>query len=78
MTGDDKPAKFKDHEGPLPLKRSGPDMSKSIAIPVKSRQSSTTSLTEQRNFGNIKPVTDINWNHEAVLYVSSISLATIS
>ena len=69
VTGNDQTAKFKDQEGPLPLKRSGPDMSRSIAIPMKSRQSSTTSLTEQRNFRNSKQVTDIKWDHEAVLYV---------
>ena len=70
VVGNDQPAKFKDVEGALPLKRAAPDMGRSIAIPMKSRQSSTTSLSDQKNFKNGRQVTEPTWNHEAVLYVS--------
>lgn len=42
------------------------DMGRSMAIPMKSRQSSTTSLKDQKEFKNGR-VTDPIWNHEGVL-----------
>ena len=53
--------------GGVPFKRSGSDMGKSMAIPMKSRQSSTTSLSDQKNFKNGRQVTDPKWEHEATL-----------
>lgn len=52
--------------GGLPIKRSGSDMGRWMAIPMKSRQSSTTSLNEHKEFRNGR-VTDPKWDHEAVL-----------
>ena len=54
--------------GGVPIKRSGSDMGRSIAIPMKSRQSSTTSLSDQKKFKTGRQVTDPNWDHEAILY----------
>ena len=54
--------------GGLPIKRSGSDMGRSMAIPMKSRQSSTTSLSDQKKFRTGRQVTDPSWDHEAILY----------
>lgn len=54
--------------GGVPIKHSGSDMGRSIAIPMKSRQSSTTSLSDQKKFKTGRQVTDPNWDHEAILY----------
>jgi len=51
----------------VPIKRSGSDMARSMAIPMKSRQSSTTSLSDQKNFRHGRQVTDPQWDHEATL-----------
>ena len=59
----------KGREEGLPIKRSGSDMGRSMAIPMKSRQSSTTSLSDQKNFKSGRQVTDPSWEHEATLYV---------
>ena len=53
--------------GGVPIKRSGSDMGRSIAIPMKSRQNSTTSLTDQKSIKTGKQVTDPKWDHEATL-----------
>ncbi|KAL9125850.1 MAG: hypothetical protein Q9217_005005 [Psora testacea] len=66
----DVKAKGKDSEGGVPIKRGVNDMSRSMAIPMKSRQSSTTSLSDQKNFRNGRQVTDTRWDHEAVFDVS--------
>ena len=58
--------------GGVPIRKSGSDMGRSMAIPMKSRQSSTTSLSDQKDFKGGKNVTDPTWNHEAVLCVSLI------
>ena len=42
------------------------EMGRSMAIPMKSRQSSTTSLKDQKDFKSGR-ITDPIWNHEAVL-----------
>ncbi|KAG7009587.1 hypothetical protein G7Y79_00002g007020 [Physcia stellaris] len=56
--------------GGVPVKRSASDMGRSMAIPMKSRQSSTTSLSDQKKFKNGNgQVTDPKWDHEAMLYV---------
>lgn len=60
----------REHPGlTLPIKRSGSEMGRSMAIPMKSRQSSTTSLSDQKTFKNGKEVTDPRWDHEAILCV---------
>ena len=54
--------------GGVPIQRSGSDFGRSIAIPMKSRQGSSTSMTEATP--NIKPgqqVTDPKWDIEATL-----------
>lgn len=56
--------------GGVPINRSGSDIGRSIAIPMKSRQSSTTSLTDQKNFKAGRQVTDPKWDHEAMLYAA--------
>jgi len=53
----------------LPIKRSGSEMGRSMAIPMKSRQSSTTSSSDQKTFRGGKQVTDPRWDHEAILCV---------
>ena len=55
--------------GGVPIKRSGSDMGRPVAIPMKSRQSSTTSLSDQKNFKAGRQVTNSQWDHEAILYV---------
>ncbi|KAL8895282.1 MAG: hypothetical protein Q9192_003734 [Flavoplaca navasiana] len=57
--------------GGVPLNRSGSDISRSMAIPMKSRQSSTTSLSDQKNFKAGRQVTDPKWDHEAMFDVLS-------
>ena len=51
----------------IPMKRSGSDMGQPIAIPMKSRQSSNTSLPDQRDFRDRRSTTDPKWDHEATL-----------
>lgn len=53
--------------GGVPINRSSSDIGRSMAIPMKSRQSSTTSLSEQKNFKAGRQVTDPKWDHEAML-----------
>ena len=53
--------------GGLAMKRSGSDMGRSIAIPMKSRQGSTTSLSDQKTFKNAHGTTNPKWDHEAML-----------
>lgn len=69
----DKDGRSREHSvGGVPIQRSGSGMGRSMAIPMKSRQSSTTSLSEQKDFKNAKQVTDPQWNHEAVLCVEGV------
>lgn len=51
----------------VPIKRTGNDMARAMAIPMKSRQSSTTSLSDQKKFKPGRQVTDPKWEHEAIL-----------
>ena len=56
--------------GGVAINRSASDMGRSMAIPMKSRQSSTTSLSDQKKFKNgNSQVTDPRWDHETMLYV---------
>lgn len=52
--------------GGVPIRGPNGEMGRSMAIPMKSRQSSTTSLKDQKEFKNGR-ITDPVWNHEAVL-----------
>lgn len=52
--------------GGVPIRAPNGELGRSMAIPMKSRQSSTTSLKEQKEFKNGR-ITDPIWNHEAVL-----------
>ena len=63
----DTGSRTRESEGGVPIKRAGSDMGRSVAIPMKSRQSSTTSLSDQKNFRNGRQVTEPRWDHEAVL-----------
>ena len=53
--------------GPMPIKRSPSDMRRSMAIPMKSRQSSTTSISDHKTFKNGRTLTDPRWDHEGLL-----------
>ena len=60
-------ARIKDQSaGGVPIRGPNAEMGRSMAIPMKSRQSSTTSLKDQKDFKNGR-ITDPVWNHEAVL-----------
>lgn len=63
----EEPKGREDSLGSVPIKRSGSDMGRALAIPMKSRQSSTTSLSDQKNFRNGRQVTSPKWDHEAIL-----------
>lgn len=43
------------------------DMGRSVAIPMKSRQGSTTSLSDHKNFKAGRQLTEPKWDHEAEL-----------
>ena len=58
-----------DGVGGVPIKRSGSDMGRPVAIPMKSRQSSTTSCSDPRDLKGVRQVTDPEWDHDAVLSV---------
>ena len=62
--------------GGVPIKRSGSDMGRSMAIPLKSRQSSTTSLKDQKDFKSGRFITDPQWDHVALLYLTIRTLGT--
>jgi protein-serine/threonine kinase len=57
--------------GGIPIMRSGSDSGKPMAIPMKSRQSSNTSLSDYRDFKmrGKKPTTNPKWDTEAVFDV---------
>ena len=60
-------AKSRDQSsGGVSIRAPNGEMGRSIAIPMKSRQSSTTSLKDQKEFKNGR-ITDPIWDHEAVL-----------
>lgn len=53
--------------GPLSIRRSASEMGRSMAIPMKSRQSSTTSVPDYKNLQNGRTLTDPSWDHEGIL-----------
>ena len=53
--------------GGVPIKRSASDMGKAMAIPMKSRQSSTASLSDQKNFQKVHLITVPEWNQKVIL-----------
>lgn len=57
--------------GAVPIRHSGSDMGRSMAIPMKSRQSSTTSLSDHKNLQSGRQLINPSWDHEAVLYAMS-------
>ncbi|KAI4166263.1 MAG: hypothetical protein LQ342_000151 [Letrouitia transgressa] len=57
--------------GGATMYRSRSDMGRSMAIPMKSRQSSTTSLSDQKHFKAGRQVTNPKWDHEAMFDVLS-------
>ena len=59
--------------GGLPISQTSSSMGRSMAIPMKSRQGSTTSLSDQKEFKNNTEVTDPQWDHQAVLCVAKSS-----
>ncbi len=58
--------------GGVPVRRSGSDMGRPVAIPMKSRQSSTTSSSDPQDIKGVRQVTDPRWDHDAVLSVIPI------
>ncbi|KAI9803023.1 MAG: hypothetical protein M1825_002256 [Sarcosagium campestre] len=69
MDMDDEESSHRDDVGPVAIRRSGSDMGRAMAIPMKSRQSSTTSLSDHKEFKESKYLTDPKWDHEAVFDV---------
>lgn len=70
-----RPEQGEEHEKPhipiggIPIMRSGSDSGRPMAIPMKSRQSSNTSLSDYRDF-KVKPrlsMTNPKWDTEAIL-----------
>lgn len=60
-------ARSRDQSGSgVPIRAPVGEMGRSMAIPMKSRQSSTTSLKDQKEFKNGR-ITDPIWSHEAIL-----------
>lgn len=55
--------------GGVPIRRSGSDMGRPVAIPMKSRQSSTASSADARDVKGVRQVTNPKWDHDAVLSV---------
>jgi len=53
--------------GGVAIKKSDNDMGRSIAIPMKSRQGSNTSLNDQKDFKAVRQVTNPRWDHLALL-----------
>lgn len=51
----------------VPIRRTASDVGKAMAIPMRSRQSSHTSMHSQHSNPNGEEVTDPVWNHEALL-----------
>ncbi len=59
--------------GGVSMRRSGSDMGKPLAIPMKSRQSSNASPPDVKELKIGKQVTDPKWGDEAILYARAIS-----
>jgi protein-serine/threonine kinase len=57
--------------GAIPMKRQGSDSGRPMAIPMRSRQSSNTSLSDFNTFRNRtgrRSFTNPKWDAEAILY----------
>ncbi|KAK4150746.1 Serine/threonine-protein kinase [Chaetomidium leptoderma] len=80
--GDDEAAISAVSMGAVPMKRQGSDSGKSMAIPMRSRQSSNTSISEFNAFRNRDPrrsFTSPKWDAEAIFdVVDSDKLVAIS
>lgn len=57
--------------GGMPVSRTSSSMGRWMAIPMKSRQGSTASLSDQKDFKKGTEVTDPQWDHKAVLCVTN-------
>lgn len=66
-----------DGVGSEPIQRSNSDSGRPMAIPMKSRQSSQNSMQEGNAQEKAAEVTHPQWNHDAVLCVSCVSLALL-
>jgi hypothetical protein len=64
---DDQREFSQDDAGGVALKNAGSDMGRAIAIPMKSRQSSNTSLSDYKDIRDSRAITDPKWGHEATL-----------
>ena len=60
--------KDKESEGGVAVRKPGSDTGRTMAIPMKSRQSSNTSTSEQKIVKGGRQVTEPRWDHDAVLY----------
>ncbi|KAI9704347.1 MAG: hypothetical protein M1836_007209 [Candelina mexicana] len=58
--------------GGVSIRRSGSDMGKPMAIPMKSRQSSNTSIPDAKEFKNVKQMTAPKWGDEAIFDVVNL------
>lgn len=67
VEGKDKDESRDGFSRPLPIRRSPSEMGRSMAIPMKSRQSSTTSVSDHKSFQNGRTLTDPCWDHEGIL-----------
>lgn len=74
---EDEDIEAKSPVGGIPISRQGSESGRAMAIPMRSRQSSSTSLTEHRDFKR-KPhggsMINPKWDTEAVLSVTSVIL----
>lgn len=66
----DEGKEIEDFSSGIPINRSSSDMGRSIAIPMKSRQGSTASLSDCKVSKSGRQTTDPRWEHEATLYVN--------
>ena len=67
MEGDDDHKKITSERlSSVPIRRTDSDMGRPMAIPMKSRQSSTNGVNEA-DIRHLTKVTDPQWNHEAIL-----------
>ncbi len=68
--------------GGIPIQRSGSDSGRPMAIPMRSRQSSNTSITDFNTFrnrnGRNTSLTNPQWDAEAVLYATLFSPPHVS
>ncbi len=68
MDRDDR-SNNQDGIGGVTIKRSGSDTGRPVAIPMKSRQSSTNGTQDSKDLKGGRQVTDPKWDHDAILSV---------